>query len=299
MVGIANLLGAFMSISPRIVARLRLVFAAISLVVISSIIVGYVQLVAVDRASHRLEAQSIPVLETAQSLERNLQSLLSSLQQVGLAATQDRLIPLGDQLAQHLLALRGDIERLSQSGSSDLDAQGLSTALRNIEDNARAVVKTRTELISQRQRLNAQISQIEGLRESTRKILEDLSYESPANFAPELNLDQPLDQAAMNQIEQRYYQNLLQANILTELSLELESISDAADRMTDELSPQALQRIERSVRQKTRAITGLLSQMPQSDARLQLARLVSDMRTIMLGQDAAIERDTHLGGLRR
>ena len=288
---------AFLSISPKIVSRLRLVFIAISIVVISSIIVGFTQLRTADRASQRLTENSVPVLETARSLERNLKSLLSVLQLVGNIRNLQALAPIDEQLSQQLAALRQDVARLGAQGSSSVNTAEMSAALNEIANHADQIVTTKSALLRNGQDQSLAIAEIIAARDEIRKTLEDLTYTASVEFDTQIAPDQVLDQDQIAQLERRFYERLLQANILTELNLELESIAEFAIRLQEPLSTGEISRIERLIQLKVRDVTVLISQLPESQARLALARYVSKFRTAVRSQDGVIHRGKQINML--
>ena len=270
-------------------SRLRLVFAAITIVVIASIIVGYAQLRTVDRASQRLTENSVPVLETARSLERNLKSLLSVLQLVGNIRNLQSLDPIEEQLSLQLNALRLDISDLTAHGSSNVDITEMQSSLIEIEAHATQIVATKKSLLNAQQTRSATIADIIAARDDIRKELEELTYNASINFDADIAPDQVIDNDLINQIERQYYEKLLQANILTELNLELESIVELAFRLQDSLPSDEIARLERLIQLKVRDVTVLISQLPDTGTRTKLAQYVVNFRAKVFAPSGAID----------
>ena len=98
--------------APRIVSRLRILFASVCLILILSFSLAVFQIRALNETSVDLTNSSLPVFVSSRQIESHLKNLLLSLQRRDAAQTVTGLRALRDKIEEQLRNLQLDIDQM-------------------------------------------------------------------------------------------------------------------------------------------------------------------------------------------
>jgi len=266
------------SLATGIVPRLRIVFLAISLILIAELVVGVEQLRMLKRSGDQLTQSSVPIFVRAAETERSLKNVLLVLQRIDDANQLAELDPLAVDLTGRLAILHTDTNAFSGTGLSAEVAGKMTVALAQIEQGTWNVLATKRGILVTEQILDTRIKDLEASRQSVLALVGDLSYlitfsTDRSRLVNQTNLADELDR-----IEQHYYQNQLLSNALTEIALETEAVIDASIGLRNLPDKAAVEAAGNALRFKLRGIVVLIGQLPQSTGRTDLANAILRLR---------------------
>ncbi len=270
-----------------IVRRLRFFFLAIIFILLSALVIGLTQVRSLDRSAKSLTGESVPVFIVAAELERNLKNLLVLLQEI--ESTQD----LGslDELQRNVIAQLDKLRDETQTPQDLLTiAQtAMATSLTDIAAKSTRVLDSKRALLNHKEAVELQVAKILNIQTRTRSQLEILALEVAS--ASQVDFKQTTDDETFSKtsIEQRYHQNLIRANAVTELTLELDSIIEMAIGLDNLQQFEAIEIVERSLRFKMKNVVLLIGQMPQIPVRVSIAREIALLRGLIFDEDALLD----------
>ena len=148
------------SLATGIVPRLRIVFLAISLILIAELVVGVEQLRMLKRSGDQLTQSSVPVFVRAAETERSLKNVLLVLQRIDDANQLAELDPLAVDLTERLAILHTDTNAFSGTGLSAEVAGKMTVALAQIEQGTWNVLATKRGILVTEQILDARIKDL-------------------------------------------------------------------------------------------------------------------------------------------
>jgi len=269
------------SVAPGIVARLRAVFIAISVILLISTVFGLAQLRDFNRSVDKLAVSSVTVFVRTEETERALKKLLLLLQHIDLIEGNVALATLSQKVHTQLVALRTDTAELTNFGLSGAAADRLQTSLDRIEMNAEKMLDAKSTVLQQELALKGALATLETLRSKTRILVETLSHDAAQSNKTVFNTGQTAGKDTYEVLEQRYHQGLLSATSITAIALETEAIIDLALGLTNNITIDDLDALEDSLRFKMRGVVAQISQLGPSQARSDLAIAFVEMRRLL------------------
>lgn len=277
-----------------IVPRLRIVFLAIGLALVSAMLVGFTQIKSLNQSVNDLTVSSVSVFVKTEETERRLKNLLLVLGRVESANHLSQLAPLEHRVHSEMSRIRSDTTHLAQSEASQEMIQKMSQALDEIEAGASKILAAKEAMLVRDTNLAALVSALGVSREVTRTILEGMSYEAAAATDREFETRRNGNQLAFGQIEMLYHRNLILANTITELALGLESVIDTAVGLRNALSLDEIGQLEDTLRFKIRNIALQGGQLPDSAERAELATEVSKIRGLLFDETGIVNQVAEL-----
>ncbi|MFK7941278.1 MAG: ATP-binding protein [Roseovarius sp.] len=256
-------------------------FLLISVVLVVSMVTGVLQLRKLDRVSESLTQSSIPFFIETADLERSLRDLILLLQKADISTQISDMDTLDIQMTQQHALLRDAAGKLHPDDFENVDGPSVSNSLRAIERSSDQILASKRQLILL-ETLMAQLTQkLLKNRDRTRDLLELQTFDIAANLEREFSGEPTNGSAATFTLDQRYYQSLIRANAITELTLVIEAIVDAAAGLDKITSEDELQLLESNLSFKLRGSVLLMSRLPQSETRIKLASEISRLRTLI------------------
>ena len=261
----------------------------ITIAVLGSMIIGFVQLRSLDKASASLTQFSVPVFIEAAELERNLKNLLLLLQKADSATQLIELDQLDEDMHKRLVELRSETQAIRALVPLNPDLPDISQALGTIEKTSEQMLGEKRQFLKLSTRISNLKDKLQTNRNATRDLLELMTFNIASEVENRFQMTEPRSTSEPQTLDQLYYQNLIRANAITELALVIEAIIDAALGLDKLSSQDELLIIESNVRFRLRGSVLLMGRLPASDARIQLASEISDLRELVLGQDGLFE----------
>ena len=271
---------------PSVVARLRLVFLSVSLVLLTAMVLGFLQIRGLTKTADLLSLGSVPVFVRAQEIESSLTDLILLLRAVDNVNRVEELDPLRASLAEKTEVLKRDIDVLMQRKSQSEIVANMSKALERIDGRVDRLLALKRDIILF-EMATAQVEEF--LKESqfsARDALEELSY----NTAVLIDRDVTANGITAENFEQIYSRNLKQANAVTELTLEIEAIITTASRLSQISDPIDVTQIEKEIRFKSQSVSTLIGQLRPGPARQALAEEVLAIRRLVFGDMGILEQ---------
>ena len=254
------------------------------MVLISATVMSYVNIERLSTTTNVLTDSSVPVFVHAQEIDRRLTGVVQSLRAVENVRTADELQPIKISLETQMAYLKENAAALAQRETAP-DAFGkMAGALADIETRIKDIVALKSQILSLKSSLDQVEEALKLSLESARTSLEKVAYE----ISIQLDMDVSKFSAALENFERVYSRNLRQANAITELTLEIESLIEKASRISRASSQEEITRIEKEMRFKSRGISVLLSQLRPSRARQALAEELLVIREWIFGADGML-----------
>ena len=266
-----------------IVRRLRIAFLTILIVLSTSMIFGFQQLLSLHHYSGLLTQTTVPVFARAAELERNMKNLLVLLQRVDSVNSLEGFAPLDQAVQQQIRDLFAEISGISGNGPPGTADSQMLTAFNEIEATIAIMLDTKQALLAQKQRVDAHLQTLEQLRALTGDLLERLSFSVSDSIEGEFVLLGKADASTIPETVQAYHLNLVQANALTEMTIEIKSALSLAAGLSNLPSIDALTRAEAQLRHKIRGVAVLLGHLGASPARRELADAIIRFHELVFG----------------
>ena len=257
---------------PGVAARLRLVFLSVSVVLISTVLLGYFQITNLYKTTDVLTENSVPVFVRTQEIERNLRSLVLSLQTVESVKNDEDLQPIKDSLGEQLRVLQLNIESLKQRDITPQAVEKMAEALGQTSTNIDQMLKIKKEVLL----FEREIAQVKSL----------LKRE---HAAVRYALKKASNQMAVP----------LRETDIPELAFEIEALIETAVRLDRILDIDAVREITEDMRSKTQEISFLISQLPATSAQDTLKSGFASIREVIFGDDGVSKLALQLQTLRR
>lgn len=286
-----------LTFAPGIVARLRIVFISIVLVLCGASVVGLLLLHAFGRSADQLTLHSIPVFVAAEDTERSLKNLLVLLQRIDSSDRLADLAPLKESVAEGISVLRENTGRFDRRGPSADVVRQLVYALDITESGAARVLDVKREILLYEKNLSEKLQVLESIRGRMQLLLENLSYDSKTSSGETLLSLQNQSAETRSEVAQTYHQSIVLANALTSITLDFEFIVDAAIGLQNTAGIEDVKRVEGVLRYKSRSIAPQIGLLQKSASRKELANEIVRTRGNLFDEDGVLElvKKLHLG----
>lgn len=284
-----------------IVTRLRITFYVIAGVLMAQMCIGIWQMRTLNTAVSDLTDQAVGTLLLTESSERDLKNLLLLLQKASTAPNADALPAINANLDRTMLDLRTTIDKMINTDITDEKSQQMATALADIETGVTAIIAARNDTTVRDQNLEKLSAELDEIHAKARATLEDLSFEamtqSDSTFEKYIynsDISAPLLYSEISE-------NLAHSNTLTSLTLQMDATFDKANILFKITDAKTIEANQKALRADLRNLVILLGQMPESDTRRELARIVKDTRSLLFDSEkivsevaAKVEKQTNL-----
>jgi len=283
----------YFPIAQRIVPRLRIVFLAVSAILCAAVLVGITQLRALNQSVEHLTATSISTFVQTEDTERSLKQLLLLLQSIGSARSQFELIRLVEDVEQQLGNLSDEASLLAANVLFPNSAKHMTEAIDEIGAGTAKILEAKRAIFLREANLMTLDSDLNASLDASRRILENMTYEASVLSGLEFQEVRDGPDVSIDQIEQRYNQNLRRAISITSISLELEAVVSTALNLHHVNDKSELSAAETMLRFKMRSVTVLISQLPKSVERTALAKEVVNIRNVLF-EDSGVVHDVEM-----
>ncbi|WP_299846274.1 ATP-binding protein [uncultured Roseovarius sp.] len=268
---------------PGVVARLRLVFLSVSLVLISAMLLGYLQIRSLNKTTDVLTEASVPVFVRTQEIERSLRRLVLSLQSVESVRDVDDLQALEGTLEEQLRILKLNIEKLVQHNITPATVVNMAEALKRLEGHVEQMLSLEQEILF----LDSSISQAKNLLNQRLAAAQTALKELSNDAAVLLGEGASPGPSNADSFLATYSQNLRQANTLAKLPLELESLVELAVRLDRIPELKDAPEIENEMRSSSQEVLLLIDQVRPYTSQQMLAEETNAIHEIIF-EDAGI-----------
>lgn len=272
--------------------RLRLTFYIIAGVLIAQMFIGIGQMQNLKSAVTDLTEKAVGTLLLTEASERDLKNLLLLLQRANTVASAEALPEIEAQLDQALLDLRKTINSMARTGLTDEKSQQMAEALNEIETGVSIVLAAQTATAQHGQNLTSLSQDLIDIHAKARSALENLSFEALQQTDETFEKYVTQRDASASQLYAEISTNLAHANTLTSLTLQLDATFDKASSLLTLTDPKVIDINQYALRADLRGLVILMSQMPDSDTRLQLARVVRDTRNLLFSPEKIVSEVT-------
>ncbi len=269
-----------------VVARLRLVFLSVSLLLITVMFMGYLQLGKLNKTTDDLMDASVPLFIAAQNVERNLTGLALSLQAIDNVRSLTEMPTLDDTLRGHLRMLTRDIDHLTKRQSAPDIAINMAESLDAIDTNLSHILELRRDLFGFERSISRSALRLRENQNAIRSLL----AKPPNMLSSRSGVGVSANVANPEQFTGGYASNLPQGNVITELMLRTDALVGAVTDLGRNPALDATDRIERELRSRTQMISGLIGQIQPGSQRTILTDKLGVIDRLIFG-DTGILRD--------
>lgn len=274
---------------PRIVARLRIVFVTISLVLVTAAIVGFFQLRTLTKSVDQLAVSSVSVFVKTSEMQRNLKNFLLSLQLIDSVERLDDLTQLADSMEEPIAKLQASTSNLTEDGHSADDARTITAALEEIHSRASDILVAKEQMLEHAELLATVNANLRGSRARVQTILEEIAHDTIVSTERVFRTAPDAADTTLGEIEDHYHASLVLTNTITSITLEIEAIFDAILSLQNIRHPTALSKAETTLRFKMKGVVVLAGQLQDSPSRAALAGEVALIRNTLFGADGLMD----------
>ncbi len=280
---------SFQRLSSGIVPRLRFTFFVIAAVLCAQMFIGVWQLRTLNAAVADLTDRAVGTLVLTEASERDLKNVLLLLQRVNTATSSETLDTLQVELVETLQDLHVDIAEMESLVSPDYDVQAMKTAVNRIEQGAAQVTQAQMASARHDQNINRFAAYLDTIHVSTRVILETLSFEAIKRGDETFDRYTNTRQIATPQLFAEISDSLALANTLTSLTLKINATFEKASTLGRLTDPAILQTHRQELQVEMRDLVVLMGQLPDSPTRLELARILQALRSLLFEPKGLIQ----------
>lgn len=268
-----------------------MVFAFIAVVLFFGVMVGFAQILKLNRSIHALTDTSVAVFVVSEDIERNQRQLLQFFLRLdGIADTQ-ALKSLQDEMILNMAALRSRMQDLAATQVSPSVVIDLSSALDAIEVGTSEIMRLKFTKFAIQAQLSRLEQGLEAWRQDAQLKLEHMAYETSDFIVFE---GQDGAGYSPTQLEQTISQSFFDAKAVTSITLELEAVVERVRGLKNLTETRALTEAADALRFKMRGIAVLLSQVTRSQERSELAADIVRIRKLILDQDSIVAQVAQL-----
>ena len=280
---------SFQRLSSGIVPRLRFTFFVIAAVLCAQMFIGVWQLRTLNAAVADLTDRAVGTLVLTEASERDLKNVLLLLQRVNTATSSETLDTLQVELVETLQDLHVDIAEMESLVSPDYDVQAMKTAVNRIEQGAAQVTQAQMASARHDQNINRFAAYLDTIHVSTRVILETLSFEAIKRGDETFDRYTNTRQIATPQLYAEISDSLALANTLTSLTLKINATFEKASTLGRLTDSAILQTHRQELQVEMRDLVVLMGQLPDSPTRLELARILQALRSLLFEPKGLIQ----------
>lgn len=272
---------SFRNLSSGIVPRLRITFFVIAAVLVLQMAVGVWQVRTLNASARDLSERAVGTLLLTEASERDLKKIVLLLQKANTNTSPGGLALLKIDLNATLDTLNTSIPKMIAADATGQSSQAIEAALAQIGTDAAQVIAMQSASDSYARNLNRFAAYLETIRVTTRGIMETLSFEATHRTGETISgTTNTLDGTSPRLLSQ-ITENLALANTLTSLTLQVNGTFDRAATMVALTKREAIDARQRALRSEMRNLVVLVGQLPDSPTRLELARALQELRTLL------------------
>ena len=279
------------------VLRLRIIFFAISISMILATTITHIQVRELNRSIKRLADDSISAFVHQNITERSFKSVILILQQVDDATHPGELLTLRGKIDQHLEVLQRQMLPIVGQEESDAGLVQVADAFSSVVHGVQTIFALRHATMESGESLRLSIlnlnTNINNTQARLGEVIEDttLAFNETPQGIDVLNVDEL--QTLANQLQRENMATRALIAILHEIELTKSAIS-----LLENLALEGeARKVENDVHARLRVLTQLLSQVPRSVDRTELARDIIALRDEIFTSDGTVNNARQMRAL--
>lgn len=286
-------LSQWLSVSGRIVIRLRLVFLCIVLTLILVGIIGGYQLTYLVKSQESAIERAVPSLVTAHELQSKLASMLELRDRLRQTASVTVLIDLENRIKVLIRSLLLTVDQNKRVSTSAAPSTGIGTGLAALDQLLSDSLPLRLRLIRGQNRLSEQRQMLLELRTRFHNRVEPRVIEAAFLLGDALDQPEVLSAPARDLIRKQVDVQ----KSLSELSFRVVAVIDLAEQMSLRIGSNVSTEGVADLQFRLRSVAQILASLQNDAFRRQLALVLKELHDIILGEKGLIGELETLEGL--